>query len=122
MSDGARGSTFSARFVRGGVGAPVAFGQGTGIGENDDRGAVVDGGGVGEVRLAEAWCRGEVHARTKGGRAERKRKRAVCGRRWVKVGGVLETWAEGGARHSKQGGRELDWGSWLIGDDGCERL
>jgi hypothetical protein len=87
--------------VRGGVGAPVAFGQSTGIGKDDNRGAVIGGSRVGEVCLAENRRRGEVHAN---GRAERKGERAVCGRGWVKVCSVLETWAEGIPRH---------WGEWI---------
>lgn len=104
LCDGMRRPAFprGAGLVRGGVGAPVTFGQCTCIGKDDDRGAVVGGGGVGEVCLAEDRRRGEVHARAKNGRAEREGERAVCGRWWVKVGAVLETWAEGSPRHSKQ--------------------
>jgi hypothetical protein len=114
LCDSARGSAFlsGAGFGGGGVGASVAFGQGTGVGEDDDRGTVVDGSRVGEVCLAEGGRGGEMHARG----AERIGKRAVCGRRWVKVGSVLEAWAEGRPRHSKLE-EVLDWGRWTIG--GC---
>jgi hypothetical protein len=46
---------------------------------------------MGEVSLAKAGSRREVHARAQGRRAEGKGQRAVCGRRWVKVCAVLET-------------------------------
>ena len=72
---------------------------------------------MGEVCLAEAGGAGEVHAR----RGESKRERAVRGRRRVKDGAVLETWAEGRPGHSKQD-EELDWGRWMIGDGRCETL
>lgn len=52
---------------------------------------------MGEVCLAEDRRRGEVHAN---GRAKREGEWAVCGRGWVKVCVVLETWAEGSPRHS----------------------
>src|SRR6266702_1633736 len=68
LCGGARRATLSrsARFVRGGIGAPVAFGQGAGVGEDDYGGAVVNGGRVGEVCLAEARRRGEVYTMTEG--------------------------------------------------------
>ena len=103
--------------VRRGVGASVTFRKGTGVREDDNRGAVVRCGGVGEVCLAENWRRGEVHARTKSGRAEGERKRAVRGRRWVKVCAVLETWAKGSPRHHSKrariGERMVGWRWWL---------
>ena len=98
-----------ARVIGGGVGAPVAFGHGTSVGEDDDGSTVVNGSRVGEVRLAEARGGREMHAR----RAERIWEGAVCGRRWVKVGAVLEAWAEGRPRHSKKQEGELDWGRWM---------
>jgi len=59
------------------------------------------------VCLAEDGCAREMHTRTEDRRAERKRERAVCGRRWLRVGAVLEAWTEGSPRHSKQE-EELD--------------
>ena len=49
-------------FARWGVRAFVARGQGAGVREDDDRSAIVHGGRVGEVRLAEARSGREVHA------------------------------------------------------------
>lgn len=106
LCSGLRRSAFPRSVARLGVGAPVTFGQSTGIGENDNRGAVVGGSRVGEVCLAEDRRRGEVHAN---GRAEREGEWAVCGRGWVKVGIVLETWAEGIPRHSNDS-KQTNWG------------
>jgi len=49
-------------FARRGVCTFIALGQGTGVREDDDRSAVVDGRRVGEVRLTEARSGREVHA------------------------------------------------------------
>jgi len=49
-------------FAGEGVRALVARGEGTGVRGDDDRGAVVDRGRVGEVRLAEAGGGREAHA------------------------------------------------------------
>ena len=93
-------------FARWGVRALVARGQGTGIREDDDRGAIVHGGRVGEVRLAEARSGREVHASAHDGGAEGKGEgTAGCARWRVKVCAVLETWAQGSSpRHSKRKG------------------
>lgn len=101
LCDCARGAALprGARFAGGSKGAPVAFGHGAGVGEDDYGCAVVDGGGVGEVRLAETRGGGEVHARSEDGGAEREGERRVCGRGWVNVCAVLEAWAEGSPRH-----------------------
>jgi hypothetical protein len=58
---------------------------------------------VGEVGLAEALSWGETDARTQDGGGQGKGERAVRGRRRVRVCVVLETWAQGGARHPKAG-------------------
>jgi hypothetical protein len=63
---------------------------------------------VGEVGLAEAWSWGEMDARTQNRGGQGKGERAIR-RRWrVRVRMMLETWAQGSARHSKagQGGME----------------
>ena len=87
-----------------GVRALVARGEGTGVRGDDDRGAVVDCGRVGEVRLAEAGGRREAHARAQDGGGQGKGEgAAVCGCcGWVKVCAVFKTWAQGcSPRHSK---------------------
>ena len=65
----------------GGVGALVACGEGAHVREHDDRRAVVYGGGVRQVRLAEAGRGGEVHAGAVNGRGEGKGERAAAVRR-----------------------------------------
>jgi len=81
----------------------VAVGQRADVREHDDRGAVVDGGGVGEMGLAEALRRREVHAMAER-RGHGKGERAVRWRWWIRVCVVFETWAEGSPRHSKANG------------------
>ena len=87
----------------GGIGALVARGEGTVVWGHDDRRAVVDRGGVGEVGLAEAWSWGEMDARSQNGGGQGKGEWAIWGRWRVRVRMVLETWAQGIARHSKAG-------------------
>jgi len=77
----------------------VAVWQRADVREHDDRGAVVDGGGVREMGLAEALRRREVHARAER-RGQGKGQRAVCWCWRVKVCVVFETWAKGIPRHS----------------------
>lgn len=98
-----RGSALLWAFAGGGVGAVVARGEGTVVWEHDDRRAVVDGGGVGEVGLAEAGSWGEMDARTEDRGGEGKGERAIRGRWRVRVCLMLETWAQGCPRHSKAG-------------------
>jgi hypothetical protein len=58
---------------------------------------------VGEVGLTEAWSWGEMDAGTEDGGGQGKGEWAIR-RRWrVRVRMVLETWAQGGARHPKAG-------------------
>ena len=58
---------------------------------------------MGEVGLAEARSWGEMNTRSEDGRGQGKGERAVRRRRWgVRVCMVvLETWAQGRARHSR---------------------
>jgi hypothetical protein len=90
-------------FAGGGIGALVACGEGTVVWGHDDRSAVVDGGGVGEVGLAEAGSWGEMNTRTQDRGGQGKGERAIRGRRRVRVCLMLETWAQGCPRHSKAG-------------------
>jgi hypothetical protein len=81
-------------FARWGVCALVARGQGTGVREDDDRSAIIHGGRVREVRLAEARSGREVHASAHDGGGEGKGEGAAVYAQWrVKVCAVLETWA-----------------------------
>lgn len=97
------GSPLLCALAGGGVGALVACGEGTVVWLHDDRSAVVDGRGMGEVGLAEAWSRGEMHTRAEDRGGEGKGERAIR-RRWgVRVCVMLETWAQGSPRHSKPG-------------------
>jgi hypothetical protein len=112
-----RSSVCGSVFLRGeafaggrGVGALVARGEGAHVREHDDRRAVVYGGGVRQVRLAEAGRGGEVHAGAVDGRGEGKGERAAAAVRrrrrrggWVGVIAVFETWAQGVSRHSRLG-------------------
>lgn len=102
-------------FAGGGVGALVTCGEGTVIWDYDDRRAVVDGGGVGEVGLAEAWSWGEMHTGTEDRGGQGKGERGIQ-RRWrVRVCVMLETWAQGSPRHSKAGVTvRLEWGGEII--------
>lgn len=96
----------------GGVGALVARGEGAHVRGHDDRRAVVYGGGVRQVRLAEAGRGGEVHAGAVDGRREGVGERAAAAaavrrrrrrRGWAGVSAVFETWAQGISRHSRLG-------------------
>jgi len=52
-------------FTGGDVGTLVARGKGTDVREDDDRSAVVIGGGMGEMGLAQARSGGEMDTGTK---------------------------------------------------------
>ena len=91
----------------GGVRAFVARGEGTSVRGHDDRRAVVNGGRVGQVRLAQAGRGGEVDAGTMNRGGQGKGERAAVVRRgrrwWIRVCAVFETWTQGSPRHSRVG-------------------
>lgn len=100
--------------ARGGIRALIARGEGTGIWGHDDRRAVVYGGRVGQMRLAQARRGGEMDAGTDDRGGQGKGEGVVVRRRrrrrwWVRVCAVFEAWAQGSPRHSRLGvGRRGD--------------